>query len=159
MSGYYLQLVTLCNLHTFIHLHGLRFQADLLDLRGHIYIIIDLIATAALPWWTCNMNAIGDYMPPQCHLYCFKKGWMDRELFVHFIDHFLTYIKDKCISSLVLLFFDGYSTHIYLEESHLHLENRIVIYCLLPNATHVMQAYNIGLFGPMKAAWHIGIKH
>lgn len=123
------------------------------------------------------MNANGDYMPPliiypgqrlrdtgmegfpEAIYGVSNKGWMDSDLFLQFLQHFIAFVTEKCITLPVLLFIDGYSTHISLEASKLCADNNIVLYCLLPNATHVLQACDIGLFGPMKAAWNKELKN
>lgn len=122
------------------------------------------------------MNANGDFMPPliiypgqrlrdtgmegfpEAIYGVSNKGWMDSDLFIHFLQHFIVFVKERSIALPVILFIDGYSTHISLEASNLCSENSIVLYCLLPNATHVLQACDIGLFGPMKAAWNKELK-
>jgi hypothetical protein len=37
-------------------------------------------------------------------------------------------------------------------------EKSIILYCLLPNSTHVLQACDIGLFSPMKSKWKEMVK-
>lgn len=112
------------------------------------------------------MNANGDYMLPfiiypgqrlrDTGMEGFQEaiygGWMDSELFVQFLHQFIDFVHETCITCPVILFIDGYSTHVSLEASQLCYDNKIVLYCLLPNATHVLQACDIGLIGPMKAA-------
>ncbi|KAH3702007.1 hypothetical protein DPMN_077006 [Dreissena polymorpha] len=57
-------------------------------------------------------------------------GWMDSEAFESFL----------------------HSTHMALEAVEFYEQNRIILYCLLPNATHILQAADLGLFSPMKFA-------
>ena len=122
------------------------------------------------------LNANGDYMPPMIvypgqrfravgidkfpgAIYGHSdKGWMDSELFVQFLHEFVTFVKSKAISFPVLLFVDGHSTHLSLEAAQFCRDNGVILYCLLPNATHILQACDIGLFSPMKAAWKAQLK-
>ncbi|MEW8546491.1 MAG: hypothetical protein AB2693_23480 [Candidatus Thiodiazotropha sp.] len=122
------------------------------------------------------LNANGDYMPPLIvypgqrfrgveiskfpgAIYGHSdKGWMDSELFVQFLVEFVAFVKSQSITFPVLLFVDGHSTHLSLEAAEFCQENGVILYCLLPNATHVLQACDIGLFSPMKTAWKAQLK-
>ena len=48
---------------------------------------------------------------------------------------------------------DGHSSHIDFEASAYCRENNVVLYCLLANATHILQPCDVGFFRPMKASW------
>ncbi|XP_033753176.1 uncharacterized protein LOC117336676 [Pecten maximus] len=121
-------------------------------------------------------NSLGDYLPP---LIVFPgqrlrnvgiadfpdaifgqtdSGWMDSDLFVAFLEHFVKFVKEKGIEFPVILFVDGHSTHMTLTASEFCAANDVILYCLLPNATHILQACDIGLFSPMKSAWTAGVK-
>ena len=58
----------------------------------------------------------------------------------------------------VLLFVDGHSTHISLPAAEYCKDNGIILYCLLPNLTHILQACDIGFFSPMKSVWQAQVK-
>ncbi|XP_053406593.1 uncharacterized protein LOC128559316 [Mercenaria mercenaria] len=121
-------------------------------------------------------NAFGDYIPPliifpgECFRDCgiqgfpeaiygqTSNGWMDSELFVEFLKHFNTFVIEKCIQKPVILYVDGHSTHMSLEAATYCHDNDIVLYCLFPNATHVLQPCDVGFFGPMKSAWKKEVK-
>ncbi|XP_033731184.1 LOW QUALITY PROTEIN: uncharacterized protein LOC117320803 [Pecten maximus] len=122
------------------------------------------------------MNAVGNYMPPMI-LYPGERfrdvgiakfpeaifahtpnGWMDTDCFVEFLKHLKQFVSKSNIASPILLIVDGHSTHISLAASKFCRENGIVLYCLLPNATHILQACDVGLFSPMKAAWTKHVK-
>lgn len=122
-------------------------------------------------------NALGDYLPPlivypgqrlrDVGLSSFteaifgqtENGWMDADLFVAFLEHFLHFVKSKSIPFPVILFVDGHATHMTLAASEFCSKNGIILYCLLPNATHILQACDIGLFSPMKSAWISEVKY
>ena len=87
---------------------------------------------------------------------------MTNNLFVQFVRAFADYVKEKNITLPVILYVDGHSTHISLEAAEFCADNQIILYCLLENASHVLQACDVGLFSPLKTSrqkkvkdWHI----
>ena len=64
------------------------------------------------------------------------------------------------ISSIytVMLLVDGHSTHMSLAAAQYCFTNDIILYCLLENATHILQPCDVGFFSPMKAAWKKEVK-
>ncbi|XP_053392074.1 uncharacterized protein LOC128554789 [Mercenaria mercenaria] len=116
-------------------------------------------------------NAIGNYVPPlivypgesfrDSGIHEFDEaiyghtssGWMDSELFVSFLKHFNDFVVDISIPKPVMFLVDGHSTHMSLAAAHFCFTNDIILYCLLENATHVLQLCDVGFFSPMKAAW------
>ncbi|XP_069109467.1 uncharacterized protein [Argopecten irradians] len=121
-------------------------------------------------------NALGDYVAPLIvypgqrfrdtgikefpeAIYAHSEnGWMDKELFLSFLAVFNSFVEEKTIEKPVILFVDGHSTHMTAEAARFCAENHIILYCLLPNATHVMQACDVGFFSPMKSAWRGNVK-
>ena len=80
-----------------------------------------------------------------------QKGWIDQELFrLWFKYHFLRYIPPE---RPVILLMDGHSTHYCPETMVLAAKERVVVFALPPNTTHVSQPLDKGCFGPLKAAW------
>ncbi|XP_060596078.1 uncharacterized protein LOC132750148 [Ruditapes philippinarum] len=121
-------------------------------------------------------NAFGDYVPPlivfpgerlrDTGIYQFPdaiygnsaNGWMDTDLFVAFLQHFSAFIDAKCINKPVLLFVNGHSTHISRAAATFCANSGIILYCLLPNATHILQPCDVGFFSPMKSSWKRQVK-
>ena len=123
-----------------------------------------------------GMNGAGDYVPPMI-LYpgqrlrevgmegfpdalfgCSENGWMDSELFCSFLKYFVAFVKEKQISFPVILFVDGHSTHMTHKAAQYCADNGVILYCLVPNATHILQPCDVGLFSPMKASWKKEVK-
>lgn len=123
-----------------------------------------------------GFNAFGEYVPPMI-LYPGERfrdvglegfpeatfahstnGWMDSVAFVEYLKTLYKFAKDKEIQFPILLIVDGSSTHISLEASEYCSENSIILYCLLANATHILQACDIGFFSPMKTVWKAMVK-
>ena len=53
----------------------------------------------------------------------------------------------------VVLFKDGAKTHLTLHLSNFCAQNGIELYCLYPNATHIIQPADISVFRPIKLGW------
>ena len=122
-------------------------------------------------------NAFGEYVPPlilfpgerlrdvglsgfpEASYATTKNGWMDTETFVAYLGTLVNFAMENDIQFPILFFVDGHSTHVSLPAAEFCRKNRVILYCLLPNATHVLQACDIGLFGPMKKAWQQTVKN
>lgn len=85
-------------------------------------------------------------------------GWMDSDMFIAFLEDFNKYVTEQNIPKPVILFVDGHSTHMTLAAAQYCAKNNIILYCLLQNATHLLQACDIGLFSPMKQKWRQHVK-
>ena len=122
------------------------------------------------------VNANGSYMPPMiiykgerkrnCNMQNFeeaiyastKKGWMDSETFLSWAEHFSEYLSVNSIRRPVILFLDGHSSHLSYEVANFCKEKGIILYCLPAHSSHAMQPLDVGVFGPMKAAWHNALR-
>ena len=80
-----------------------------------------------------------------------KKGWMDALTFVRFIDHFDQHAGTE---RPVLLILDSVSSHVDMAAFSRAAEKGIELYRLVPNATHLMQPLDKGVFGALKTKWH-----
>ncbi|XP_056003489.1 uncharacterized protein LOC130049641 [Ostrea edulis] len=80
-----------------------------------------------------------------------KKGWMDSVTFKVFLEHFNTFAGSE---RPIVLLFDSVSSHIDMKTFEFAKQKGIELYRLLPNATHVMQPLDVGVFGPLKTRWH-----
>ena len=78
-------------------------------------------------------------------------GWMDMELFnIWFSNHFLRYAPSV---RPILLLLDGHSSHYCPETIRLAARERVVLFTLPPNTTHICQPLDRGCFGPLKMSW------
>ena len=94
----------------------------------------------------------------EAHLGRTDSGWMDSELFCSWLKQvFEPYLTQKDVKRPVLLLVDGHSSHTTLEAAEFCAEHEIILYCLLPHASHLMQPCDRGLFGPLKAAWRTSV--
>ena len=82
------------------------------------------------------------------------KGWTTADTFNNYIKNgFYKQLIEDNITFPVLLLFDGHSSHISLELHNFCVTNKIILYCLYPNATHILQPCDVGIFRPLKKGW------
>ena len=80
-----------------------------------------------------------------------KSGWMDMELFhMWFCNHFLHYAP---AARPLLLLLDGHSSHYCPDTIRLAAKEKVILFTLPPNTTHLTQPLDKGCFGPLKTAW------
>lgn len=79
---------------------------------------------------------------------------MNTELFLKYIQSvFYPYLKNERITLPVILFVDGHSTHVTPEVSKLCCELEIILICLYPNSTRMLQPADVSAFKPLKSMW------
>ena len=116
------------------------------------------------------VNAIGNGLPPMVifdrqtfpielatgeipgTIYGFShSGWIDQDLFDKWFDkHFLRYAP---AARPLLLLMDGHSSHYHPGTIRKAAENKVVLFVLPPNTTHLTQPLDKGCFGPLKSKW------
>ena len=116
------------------------------------------------------VNAIGNGLPPMVifdrqtfpielatgeipgTIYGFShSGWIDQDLFDKWFDkHFLRYAP---AARPLLLLMDGHSSHYHPGIIRKAAENKVVLFVLPPNTTHLTQPLDKGCFGPLKSKW------
>lgn len=79
------------------------------------------------------------------------KGWMDKTTFSRFMNHFDQHAGSE---RPVVLLFDSVSSHVDHEVFMKAKSLGIELYRIVPNATHLMQPLDKGVFGPLKTKWH-----
>lgn len=85
------------------------------------------------------------------HIAYTAKGWMDSSTFQKFIEHFDKFCGDQ---RPVILLIDSVSSHVYMDAFEFAKSKGIELYRLVPNATHIMQPLDKGVFGPLKKRWY-----
>ncbi|XP_059157580.1 uncharacterized protein LOC131941962 [Physella acuta] len=90
---------------------------------------------------------------PEANLQLSNNGWINAAIFHSWLrDSFIPAVKH--LKKPVLLLVDGHTSHTsLLETSELCSENDIILYCLLANASHLMQPLDQAFFGVIKTAW------
>ncbi|XP_057310641.1 uncharacterized protein LOC130648605 [Hydractinia symbiolongicarpus] len=75
-------------------------------------------------------------------------GYMDEDLFFKWFTR-LFVPKTKHLGKRILII-DGHGSHINLNLIDAAMENQVILYCLPPHTTHVLQPLDVGLYGPLK---------
>ena len=83
-----------------------------------------------------------------------ESGWMDANMFLSWFKKlFCPAVAHLTSTGSVLLFMDGHHSHISLELIRLAKENKVLLFCLPPNCTHIVQPLDVGVFAPVKKVW------
>lgn len=83
-----------------------------------------------------------------------ETGWMRSETFYEYVSNVLYPFLIKSGTKFpVILFLDGHITHLTLQLSNLCRELEIILICLYPNATRILQPADVAAFQPIKAGW------
>jgi|SRR5277367_6185611 len=83
-----------------------------------------------------------------------ENGWMTGESFYeYFANIFQPYLEENQIPLPVIVFFDGHTSHLTLPLSNFCRDNQIILVCLPPNTTHIMQPLDVSFFFPLKHEW------
>ena len=88
-----------------------------------------------------------------------ESGWMDASVFLSwFTKLFLRAVCPPDRKRTSPLFLDGHHSHVSLELIRTAHDNNVMLLCLPPNMTHLLQPLDVGVFGPIKNAWRSIIK-
>ncbi|GFO19616.1 LOW QUALITY PROTEIN: tigger transposable element-derived protein 6-like protein [Plakobranchus ocellatus] len=86
-----------------------------------------------------------------------ENGWINQNLFFEWLK--LVFVPQTThIKKPLLLLVDGHVSHQSLQTSSLCDENQIILYCLPPHSSHILQPLDVGVFKTMKAEWKLAVK-
>lgn len=77
-------------------------------------------------------------------------GWMNEDIFVTFLKHFVQHVKSTK-ESPVLLLLDNHETHLSVPALDFAKENGITMLSFPPHCSHKLQPLDRSVFGPLKA--------
>ncbi|KAJ8909242.1 hypothetical protein NQ315_017218 [Exocentrus adspersus] len=81
-------------------------------------------------------------------------GWRKAEVLYDYIKNvFYPYLKAENVTFPIILYLDGHSTHLTYQLSELCKSLDIILICLYPNATRILQPADVGAFKPLKTGW------
>ena len=86
-----------------------------------------------------------DAAPPGSLIAHQENGWMDSNLFVKYLEHFVRHVRPST-SSKVLLILDGHHTHKTVAAVDFCKQHGIVLLCLPPHTTHKLQPLDVSFF-------------
>ena len=77
----------------------------------------------------------------------FLNGYMDEELFFSWFKFFVAQTQHLGKRMLII---DGHGSHISLNVIDTARENNIILYCLPPHTTHILQPLDVSVYKPLK---------
>lgn len=81
-----------------------------------------------------------------------KSGWITSELFVTWLEHFVTVTKSS-VQDPTLLILDNHPSHSSLLAYEYAKENGVVMVSLPPHASHKLQPLDVSFFSPLKQGY------
>ncbi|XP_039302911.1 uncharacterized protein LOC120357158 [Solenopsis invicta] len=88
-----------------------------------------------------------------------ENGWMTYIAFYeYFANVFNKYLQDENIKTPVIVFLDGHISHMSYCLSSFCKQQQIILCCLPPNATHILQPLDVAVFAPLKKHWQKFVK-
>ncbi|CAM4608595.1 unnamed protein product [Leuciscus chuanchicus] len=90
--------------------------------------------------------------PPNALYGIQEKGYMDSELFLKWLRHFVQYAPEE---RPIILIMDQHETHVSRDVIMYCRENTIEILCLPAHTTHILQPLDIAVFNPLKTGFSI----
>jgi hypothetical protein len=99
--------------------------------------------------WHHTMERIG-LADSGYHISTSENGWTDNELGqAYFEDHFNRHTKDITRGQYRILIVDGHDSHLTTKAIKYCIDNKIILLCFPPHATHMLQPLDVGCFGPL----------
>jgi hypothetical protein len=87
---------------------------------------------------------------PRAHITMSHNGWTDNSIGLEwFTKCFIPESGARLCKEYRLMLFDGHSSHISSEVIRLCVANKIILLCLPPHTTHLLQPLDISLFAPL----------
>jgi hypothetical protein len=96
---------------------------------------------------------VAESVPPIFAIRRSDSGWMIRSIYEYITNVFYPSIIRSNVKLPVLFLLDGHKSHINMELYNFCVAHKILIMCLLPNATHIVQPCDVTIFRPLKVAW------
>ena len=85
-----------------------------------------------------------------------KSGWMNEDLYVNFIKHFIHHVRSSK-ERPVLLILDNVDAHISATAIDLERENGVVMLTIPPHTSHYLQPLDRTCYGPFKTAFGVAM--
>jgi hypothetical protein len=93
------------------------------------------------------------------HIAITDNGWTDNELGLRWLkDCFNVQTKSSQRGLYRMLVLDGHASHISTKAIDFCVENKIVLACLPPHSTHLLQPLDVGVFCPLATHYRNGLQ-
>ncbi|XP_004208380.2 uncharacterized protein LOC101240727 [Hydra vulgaris] len=87
--------------------------------------------------------------PPRCAGFANPSGWVNSDIFIEWIKHFVRY-SNCSHESPVLLLLDSHKSHVSVRALDLAIQHGITMLNFFPQCTHKLQPLGRTVFGPLK---------
>ena len=141
----------------YVKQHGEREMVTLVEaVTAHGYIFPTfLITKGKVHTYGSFGNLTPEDVKEQARFAKSPKGWTDDELGYYW----LTEVYEPCSRKFIrpgekrLLILDGHTSHVNVEFCEFCKAHDIVLFCLPPHSTHLLQPLDVGLFAPLQQAY------
>jgi hypothetical protein len=83
-----------------------------------------------------------------------ENGWTTNEIGLFWLQNvFEKYTKDRTIGRYRLLILDGHGSHVTPEFDQYCLEHSIIVLCMPPHSSHLLQPLDVGCFAVLKRSY------
>ncbi|KAL6171679.1 hypothetical protein ACJQWK_02685 [Exserohilum turcicum] len=89
-------------------------------------------------------------LPPDWILEVSPHGWTNNQLALAWLEHFDRHTKSCTVGGYRLLIVDGHESHISIEFQDLCKEKNIILLCMPPHSSHLLQPLDVACFSPLK---------
>ena len=84
-----------------------------------------------------------------------ESGWMESRNFLSWFNKaFIPAVEKILQTGPVVLFFDGHHSHLSVNLLKTAKDRNIHLVCIPAHTSHILQPLDVGVYGPMKSAWH-----
>lgn len=103
--------------------------------------------------WHKTMKQIG-LANSGYHICTSENGWTNNELGQAYLeDHFNRHTKAIAKGEYRILIVDGHDSHLTTKVIQYCIDNKIILLCLPPHTTHMLQPLDVGCFGPLSQVY------
>lgn len=92
----------------------------------------------------CNADFVLDHS---------ESGWQTKETFSNYLKHLIYTLESDEIAKPYIIYYDNHSSHLNYELFRWCVDREVHVVTFPPNTTHILQACDVGIFGPTKAGW------
>jgi hypothetical protein len=92
-------------------------------------------------------------LPPNWVIGVSKSGWTTNEIGLYWLKHFDTHTKDRMLGCYRLLILDGHSSHVTPEFNQYCIDHSIIVLCMPPHSSHLLQPLDVGCFSVLKRSY------
>ena len=82
-----------------------------------------------------------------------ENGWTTNKLGLQWLKHFDAHTKSRTTGEYRLLIIDGHESHDSVDFQQYCKDNKIIILCMPPHSSHLLQPLDVGCFSPLKKAY------